>query len=67
MMMRRYPRALIPAKQDAPVMPTMDFPAIHQALKQRRQILQLLWEEYCSTVTGPYSYTHHCLLYRTWL
>lgn len=60
-------RALTPAKQASPAMPTLDFPAIHQALKNKGVTLQLLWEEYCSTVTGPYSYTHYCLLYRTWL
>lgn len=45
---------------------TIDFSAIHAALKHKGVTLQLLWEEYCPTVTQPYSYAHYCLCYRAW-
>jgi transposase len=46
--------------------PSIDFARLHQELKQKSVTLQLLWEEYRSTVTQPMSYSHYCLLYRSW-
>jgi transposase len=61
-------RALLSSKGDkTPTTPAIDFSAVHLALKHKGVTLQLLWEEYCPTVIMPYSYTHYCLLYRTWL
>jgi len=54
--------------QEKPTAPqhTIDFALIHQELKRKGVTLQLLWEEYKSTVLHPLSYTHFCLLYRNW-
>lgn len=59
-------QTLVPPKEIAAKIQTLDFAAIQAALKQKGVTLQLLWEEYCPTVEKPYSYTHYCLLYRTW-
>lgn len=44
----------------------INFAELHQELKHKGVTLQLLWEEYCSRVTHPLSYSHYCLLYRSW-
>jgi transposase len=44
-----------------------DFAHIHQQLKRKGVTRQLLWEEYCSSVTGqPYGYTQFCVRYQEW-
>lgn len=59
-------QTLFPLKETGIENPALDFAAIHAALKQPHVTLQLLWNEYLPTVAQPYSYTHYCLLYRTW-
>jgi transposase len=44
----------------------INFAYIHQELKRKNVTLQLLWEEYRSTVLSPVSYSHFCLLYRNY-
>jgi transposase len=44
-----------------------DFATIHQELQRKGVTLQLLWEEYRASSTGPhYSYPQFCARYRTW-
>lgn len=43
-----------------------DFKDIHQEMKRKSVTLQLLWEERQSTETKSISYSHFCLLYRSW-
>lgn len=57
---------LFPPKEAVIATSALDFTIIHTQLKNKHVTLQLLWEEYCQTVDKPYSYTHYCLLYRTW-
>lgn len=44
----------------------INFPHTHQELKRKSVTLQLLWEEYKSTVLHPLSYAQFCRLYRQW-
>jgi len=44
-----------------------DFAHIHGQLKRKGVTRQLLWEEYCSSVTGqPYGYSQFCFHYQEW-
>ena len=56
-------RVLTPLKEKVAVAP-LDFAAIHTALKHKGVTLQLLWEEYCTTVSEPYSNVslHTCVI-----
>lgn len=54
------------AKQTVSPSPVFDFKTIHQELKRKSTTLQLLWEEYTSVTPNLASYSHFCLLYRSW-
>jgi transposase len=54
------------AKKTVSPEPAFDFKEIHQELKRKSTTLQLLWEEYSATTSNPTSYSHFCLLYRSW-
>jgi transposase len=43
-----------------------DFKEIHQEMKRKSVTLQLLWEERQTAETSSVSYSHFCLLYRSW-
>lgn len=43
-----------------------DFKEIHQEMKRKSVTLQLLWEELQTTQASFVSYSHFCLLYRSW-
>jgi len=63
-------RLILGSPVDASVAPKFvspDYPAIHQALKQKGVTLQLLWHEYreCHGEFA-YSYSQFCTLYREW-
>lgn len=54
------------AKKPLTTSSNIDFAYIHQELKRKNVTLQLLWEEYRSTVLYSVSYPHFCLLYRNY-
>jgi transposase len=44
----------------------IDFPMIHEELKQKGVTLELLWEEYCQADENPLSYSRYCFHYKEW-
>lgn len=61
-------KRLKPATNEAARTPqyAINFADIHRELQRKSVTLQLLWEEYRSTVTSHISYNHFCRLYRDW-
>lgn len=64
----RLENRLYPPPSDLPSeqRPQPDWAAVHRELRRPGVTLMLLWEEYCDTTSGGFSYSWFCERYKEW-